>query len=67
MILEQGEYEISEDGKKITITKKCLEEWRDHYYQLSRNAHLQALYMTLYEGKYDVLCCILKMFEPLEG
>ena len=70
MVLRDGEYEIN--GDKITIPKKVLEEFRDHYKSLSfaqnkpkkegGNRYLSWMYM----GKYDVCVSLLKMFEPLE-
>lgn len=67
MIFRNGEYEISADGEKITITKKALEKWRDHYNKVVREGILNNLMMVYYNGKSDALCEILKMFEPLEG
>ena len=62
MVLQ--DYKI--DGEYICISKKELEEWRDHYGQveeLQSNSHL----IWFYTGKRDVCIDILKMFEPLMG
>lgn len=67
MILEQGEYEISEDGEKITITKKALEEWRNHYDKVRKHYGERSNVAWMYLGKTDVFVDLLKMFEPLEG
>lgn len=67
MIFEQGEYEISEDGKKITITKECLEEWRNHYDKVRKHYGVRSNVAWMYLGKTDVFVDLLKMFEPLEG
>lgn len=67
MILQQGEYEISEDGEKITITKKCLEELRDLCSKTVKDYSYNTLMSWMYMGEYNVLCEILKMFEQLEG
>ena len=62
MVLQ--DYKI--DGDYICISKKELEEWRDHYGQVEKlqsNSHLR----WFYTGKRDVCIDILKMFEPLMG
>lgn len=64
MTLRKGEYEINEDS--ITIKKEVLEQWRDHYLEVSKSESREQLSL-LYLGKHDVIVDILKMFEPLEG
>ena len=64
MTLRKGEYEINEDS--ITIKKEILEQWRDHYLEVSKSESREQLSL-LYLGKHDVIVDILKMFEPLEG
>ena len=64
MTLRKGEYEINEDS--ITIKKEVLEQWRDHYSEVSKSESREQLSL-LYLGKHDVIVDILKMFEPLEG
>ena len=65
MVLQ--DYKI--DGEYISISKKELEEYRDHYHMLAqhhkenRDSFRQAFYL----GERDVCIDILKMFEPLEG
>lgn len=66
MVLDKSEYEISEDGSKITITKECLEHLRDHYNNV-RKSYGNSKVAWMYLGKSDVFVDILKMFEPLEG
>ena len=64
MTLRKGEYEVNEDS--ITIKKEVLEQWRDHYLEVSKSESREQLSL-LYLGKHDVIVDILKMFEPLEG
>lgn len=64
MTLRKGEYEINEDS--ITIKKEILEQWRDHYLEVSKSESREQLSL-LYLGKHDVIVDFLKMFEPLEG
>ena len=67
MVLRDGEYEIS--GDKITIPKKVLEKFRDHYYKLSCDFNKpkkeggQRYLAWMYAGKFDVCVSLLKMFE----
>lgn len=67
MVFEKGEYSISDDGEKITISKKVLEEWRNHYKKVVRDEMPNNIMMAYYNGKSEVFRDILKMFEPLEG
>lgn len=59
------------DGDSITITKKELQEARDHYYKVAdkfkprKNKEPDYRY-ALYLGKAAVLTDILKMFEPID-
>lgn len=66
MVFEKDEYRIMDDG--IWISRKTLEECRDHYNKVSlgcdRNRNM--LQAWLYMGKRDVYVDMLKMFEPLE-
>ena len=64
MILQ--DYKI--EGDSITITKQELQEACEHYKELSKNflyskAFGPAFY---YKGKHDILCDILKLFEPID-
>ena len=66
MMLRNGEYEI--DGDRITIPRRVLEEFRDHYRKVSvecseKGNKLQAWF---YMGKADVCVGMLKMFDQLE-
>ena len=66
MILDKKEYFIQDDG--IWLSRKALEECRDHYGKVSRDCHnnenmLQAWF---YIGKRDLCADLLKHFEPLE-
>ena len=67
MTLRQGEYEITDDA--ITIKKKVLEQWRDHYFNNALDMELseQDKKQMFYLGKHEVIVDLLKMFEPLEG
>lgn len=68
MVLQKDEYEISRDGKKITLSKEALEKLRDHYNKLSAFKDEVPSYISwLYIGRTDAIVRILKMFEPLEG
>ena len=56
------------EGDSITITKQELQEASKHYKELSKNflyskAFGPAFY---YKGKHDILCDILKLFEPID-
>ena len=65
MVLQ--DYKI--DGEYISISKKELEELRDHYGNIDKQTKRQpALFLRgYYSGKRDVCIDILKMFEPLMG
>ena len=67
MTLRQGEYEITDDT--ITIKKKVLEQWRDHYFNNALDMELseQDEKQMFNLGKHEVIVDLLKMFEPLEG
>lgn len=71
MELRNGEYKIENDG--IWIPKKVLEEWRDHYFNVSDKNKKKwvkegnGFAFPYYLGKATVLVDLLKMFEPLEG
>ncbi|CAJ0600689.1 unnamed protein product [Cylicocyclus nassatus] len=51
----------------IIITKKALEEWRDHYLKTAdeqrRKAECDAAYFGIFIGKADTLIDILKHFD----
>lgn len=71
MILQDDEYKIENDG--IWISKKALEEWKEHYLKVSDN-HKQDFVKSkdnikfpYFLGKSGVLSDLLKMFEDLEG
>ena len=62
MVLQ--DYKI--DGEYICISKKELEELRDHYLHLGTEKYHGKL-GYYYVGKHTVMCDLLKMFEPLMG
>ena len=62
MVLQ--DYKI--DGEYICISKKELEEWRDHYTNEAETRGRGKI-GWFYLGKREVLIDILKMFEPLMG
>ena len=57
------------DGEYICISKKELEECRDHYHKLSQHhkENRDSFRQPFYLGKRDICIDILKMFEQLEG
>lgn len=68
MILERDEYCITHriPCNTITITKKALEEWRDHYFEVATNMErfpIEQWQQKFYLGKVEVLTEILKHFE----
>lgn len=62
MVLQ--DYKI--DGEYICISKKELEEWREHYTKEAETRGRGKI-GWFYLGKREVLIDILKMFEPLMG
>ena len=66
MRLERDEYKIQDDG--IWISKKALEECKQHYCKVANKLHLGKynLQKVFYTGKADVYVDLLKHFEPLE-
>ena len=67
MTLEKDEYKIENDG--IWVSKKALEECRDHYNKVSLSCDREKnmLQAWFYMGKRDVYIDLLKHFEQLEG
>lgn len=63
MILQ--DYKIN--GDYISISKKELEEWRDHYWKVSGEYKDDEFRRAYYIGKQSNIVDILKMFEPLIG
>ena len=70
MTLRKDEYRIEGDG--IWISKKALEECRDHYCKVAdkfkpkkKDIAIDFKY-PFYFGKADVCIDLLKHFEPLE-
>ena len=65
MVLQ--DYKI--DGEYICISKKELEEHRDHYHMLAQHhkENRDSFRQSFYLGKRDVCIDILKIFEQLEG
>lgn len=59
MILQEN-YKVVDDG--IWISRKELEEWRDHYKSLYLEANSLPNEM-LYIGKHDVIVDLLKIIE----
>lgn len=64
MTLQKGEYEVTD--KEITISKKILEEWSDHYLRVADNSKNESFKWGFYIGKADILINILKYFEELK-
>ena len=66
MVLRKDEYVVYDD--KITISKKALEECKQHYCKVADKCHLGKynLQKVFYMGKLDVYVDLLKHFEPLE-
>lgn len=70
MVLEKDEYRIEGDG--IWISKKALEEYRNHYCNVADKFKPKPKKQDLdfrwpfYIGKADVCIDLLKHFEPLE-
>ena len=66
MILEKDEYKIQDDG--IWISKKAIEECKQHYCKVADKCHLEKnnLQKVFYMGKADVYVDLLKHFEMLE-
>ena len=66
MVLEKDEFKIQDDG--IWISKKALEECKQHYCKVADKCHLgkNNLQKVFYTGKADVYRDLLKHFEPLE-
>ena len=70
MVLDKKEYFIQDD--KITISKKALEECRDHYCKVADKFKPKPKKQDLdfrwpfYVGKADVCIDLLKHFETLE-
>jgi len=72
MVLEKDEYVVYDD--KITISKKALEECRDHYCKVADKFKPKPkkcdekfdFKYPFYLGKADVCIDLLKHFEPLE-
>ena len=66
MVLEKDEFKIQDDG--IWISKKALEECKQHYCKVADKCHLgkNNLQKVFYTGKAAVYVDLLKHFEPLE-
>ena len=66
MQLERDEYKIQDNG--IWISKKALEECKQHYQKVADKCHIgkNNLQKVFYMGKADVYVDILKHFEQLE-
>jgi hypothetical protein len=70
MVLRKDEYVVYDD--KITISKKALEECKQHYCKVAdkfspkpKKQDLDFRY-PFYLGKADICVDLLKHFEPLE-
>lgn len=72
MKLEDTEYSIGTLPTKagfadaIVISRKALEEWRDHYFEVATNMErfpIDQWQQKFYLGKVEVLTEILKHFE----
>ena len=66
MTLKEDEYKV--EGYGIWISKKALEECKQHYCKVADKCHLgkNNLQKVFYMGKADVYVDLLKHFEPLE-
>ena len=66
MVLQKDEFRIDGDG--IWISKKALEECKQHYCKVADKCHLgkNNLQKVFYMGKADVYVDLLKHFEMLE-
>ena len=66
MVLQSDEYKIQDDG--IWISKKALEECKQHYCKVADKCYLgkNNLQKVFYMGKADVYVDLLKHFEQLE-
>ena len=66
MVLQKDEFRIEGDG--IWISKKALEECKQHYCKVADKCHLgkSNLHKVFYTGKADVYIDLLKHFETLE-
>ena len=66
MQFQDNEYSVTEDS--ITISKKALEDWRDHYVTISSEFKFSERpdMVMFYIGKADALTEILKHFEDTE-
>jgi hypothetical protein len=66
MTLEKDEYKIQDDG--IWISKKALEELREHYNKVSLGCDREKKFLlaNFYMGKRHAYIDLLKHFEPLE-
>ena len=66
MTLEKDEYKIEDNG--IWISKKAIEECKNHYCKVADKCHLgkNNLQKVFYIGKADVYVDLLKHFEMLE-
>jgi len=66
MQLERDEYKIQDDG--IWISRKALEECKQHYQKVADKCHLSKnnIQKVFYIGKADVYVDLLKHFDPLE-
>lgn len=66
MILRSDEFRIDGDG--IWISRKALEELREHYNKVSLGCdrEMKILQAHFYMGKCNAYIDLLKHFEPLE-
>ena len=66
MVLQNDEFKIENDG--IWISKKALEELREHYNKVSLGCdrEMKMFLSHFYMGKCDAYIDLLKHFEPLE-
>lgn len=64
MILGKDEYRIEDEG--IWVSKKALEEARDHYADILHNHLDDEKRLWFYLGKADVCIDLLKHFELLK-
>lgn len=68
MRFENLEYIVTKNvpDESITITKRALEKWRDHYLKVADECKKEPFKWGLYLGKADALIDILKHFEEEE-
>ena len=65
MTFNNGEYEITNDGESIEISKAALEKWREHYHRVAKKQSSDEI-RRYFIGRATTIIDILKHFEELE-